>query len=92
MLLLSDKAFQSRKVLRNIPWREFLDFMDPTVINVRAGLALVERQIHEEDLNRIRSIRSGEWLSIEKVSKRIWSTRQNTSEGVLLGRSAGSAR
>jgi hypothetical protein len=65
--------------------------MDRTVIKVRAGLALVERQIHG-DLKGIGSVRSGERFSIEKVSKRIWSTRENASEGVWLGRSAGSAR
>jgi hypothetical protein len=60
--------------------------MDQKVIKVRAGLALAQRQIHDEDLNRVRSGRSGELLSIEKVSKGIWSTKENSSEGVSLRR------
>jgi hypothetical protein len=61
--------------------------MDQTVIEVRVGSALVERQIHD-DLNRIRSVRFGERLSIEKVSKQIWSTGENAPKGAWLGRSA----
>jgi hypothetical protein len=66
--------------------------MDQTVVKVRAGRALTARQIHDEDLNRIPSGRSGEPLSIERVSKRIWSTENNASEGVWLGRRARSTR
>lgn len=66
--------------------------MDQTVIKVRAGLALAERQIYDGDLNCVRTGRSSEPLSIETVSKRIWSKRENASEGVWLGRSARSTR